>query len=136
MAKQGAGIKSVKELGWSYLDVSTKGFKGAIQGYTTAFDTHVAVCFNMHEAFVVEDEAGLFTQQDLEFGVIKAKNIDVTVVAAIEGATVLAIESGGEVQFNPLKLECLGLDNFFVKESIKNRLLKLAKLDDFVDVPI
>lgn len=129
-------MKQVKDLGWDKISLTQKGFKGAIQSYKTETGATVAVMFNLHEAFVVEDEQGLFGVADLDAGILKDKYIDIEYTGEIEGASVIAWEEEGEFGYNEDKLTELGINAFEVKESLKNRLFHLAKLDVMVDMQL
>lgn len=126
-------IAEVKQIGWDHITLSKNGFKGAVQNYSNGNGGKVAVCFNFHEAFIVEDEQGLFAQADLVQGIIKAKDIDIESTGLIVGAYVIAWEEEGIVSFDEEKLTALGINDFSIKESITNRLKALAGLDVFVD---
>lgn len=128
--------KQVKDLGWVHISLSQKGFKGAVQTYPSNKGGTVALCFNMHEAFIVEDEQGLFGAEDLKQGIINAKGIDIEFTGEIEGALAVAWEEDGEYGFNEDKLTELGINDFEVKESLKKRLFHLAQLDKLVDIPM
>jgi hypothetical protein len=130
--------KTVKDLGWDKISLSQKGFKGAIQSYKTENGGKVALAFNMHEAFIVEDAQGLFGVADLDAGLIKAKGIDIEHTGEIEGAETLAWhdEDTDEVSFAEDRLTALGINAFEVKESLKTRLLALSKLDKMVDMAL
>jgi hypothetical protein len=126
--------KVVKELGWDHLSLNQKGYKGAVQAYQSTGGSKVAICFNMHEAFVVADDDGLFGVSDLEHGVIKHKDIDIDSTGEIVGAVVIAWEEEGEVEYNEEKLTELGINDFSVKESLKTRLIALAALDKMIEM--
>jgi len=129
-------MKAAKDIGWDYISLSKKGFDGAVQGFRAADGSTVAVAFNMHEAFVVRDDQGLFGVEDIKEGIIKARDIDIERTGTIEGVELIAWETedgSGEVEFNEEALEALGLNDFSVRESIKNRILLLAALDKMVD---
>lgn len=133
-----AEVKYVKGLGWDKISLTQKGFKGAVQSYKANNGNTVALAFNLHEAFIVEDEQGLFGVEDLEYGIIKAKGINIEYTGEIEGAYVVAWhdEETDEIGFDEEKLTELGINVFEVKESLKTRLLALAKLDKLVDIPL
>lgn len=124
-------VKYVKDLGWDKLFLSQKGFKGAVQSYKSNNGNTVALAFNLHEAFIVEDEQGLYGVEDLEKGIIKAKDINIENTGRIKGAYVVAWhdEETGEIGFDEEKLTELGINDFLVKDSLKIRLLVLSLLD-------
>lgn len=128
-------MKAIKDLGWDKITLSTaKGFKGAAHEFT-ANGKSVAICFSMHEAFVVEDEAGLYNVDDLYSGIIKDSYFDVEDSGDIDGAKIVAFEQDGEVHFTDTFAE-LGIDTDEVKEDIKKRLLACATLDVMIDAPL
>lgn len=130
--------KAVKDLGWDKISLTQKGFKGAVQSYKTGNGGTVALAFNMHEAFLVEDDQGLFGVADLEAGILKGKGIDIESTGSIEGAEVVAWhdEETDEIGFNEDRLTALGINAFEVKESLTARLLALKELDKLVDMPL
>lgn len=128
--------KKVKDLGWEHISLTQKGFQGAVQTYLTDKGEKVAVAFNMHEAFVVADDQGLFGVQDLVEGIIKDRDIDIEDTGDIIGAEAVAWEENSEITYNDEKLTSLGLNAFEVKESLKTRLFHLAQLDKMVDMPL
>lgn len=129
-------MKAAKDIGWDHISLSQRGFRGAVQSYKADDGSTVAVCFNLHEAFVVEDDQGLFGVEDLKEGIVKDKSINIEFTGTIEGATAIAWETedgSGEVEFSEEELNRLGINDFSVKESIKERILLLAALDKLVD---
>lgn len=134
---------NVKNLGWDKITLTvSKGFSGAIQNYTSssplATRGKVALLFNMHDAYYVEDtdDNTLFTLEDLHQGIIKSRDFDIEDPASIDGAVVVAWEENGAVHFDEEELSKLGINDFSVKESIKQRLLNLAQLDFMEDLPL
>ena len=141
MASKKLLADNVKNIGWDKISLTpSKGFSGAIQNYQStsplAVQGRVALLFNMHEAYYVEDtdDNTLFTADDLHSGIMKSRDFDIEDPASIDGAVVVAWEEDGEVEFNEEELEKLGLNDFSVKESLKQRLQNLAKLDFMEDV--
>jgi hypothetical protein len=129
-------MKVVKDLGWDHLSLSAKGYKGAVQAYQSSNGGKIALCFNMHEAFIVSDDQGLFGTADLEQGVVKNKDVDIDATGEIVGAEVLAWEEDGEVGYAEDRLTQLGINDFSVKESLKARLIAVAGLDKMIDMPM
>lgn len=136
-------ITDAKSLGWHTINLNKNtGFKGAVQLYKTSTGADVALCFNMHEAFIVSDEAGLFTAQDLVSGIVNSKEFDVTLTGEIDGAHLVAWEvedaegPTGVVEFDEERLTELDINDFSVKESITSRILTLSKLDSLKDIPL
>lgn len=143
MASKKQLADNVKNLGWDKISLTaSKGFTGAVQNYTStsplAIQGRVALLFNMHEAFYVEDpdDNTLFSAEDLHAGIIKSRHFDAEDVASIDGAVVVAFEEDGEVHFDEEELNKLGINDFSVKESIKQRLFNLAQLDFMEDLPL
>lgn len=127
-----------KGLGWDHIALTRREFKGAVKTYETATGEQVAVCFNFNEAFIVEDEQGLFGVDDLVEGIINDKSINIEFTGEIEGAETLAFntEDNHEVYFNDEKLAELGLDDFSVRESLKTRIEALSALNKTVDAQL
>lgn len=121
-------IAAIKSLGWSHQSIKGSTFKGVIQTFEGDKGT-VAVAFNLHEAFIVEDADGLFGLEDLKDGVVKDNDVDIFTVATINGATIIAFESNNSVSYDEDKLTALGINDFEVKESLKKRLLTLSMVD-------
>ena len=132
-------MKAIKDLGWNHISLSKSGFNGAVVDYKNTSGQTVAVGFNMHEAFVIEDSQGLFTSKDIEGGIIKSKDFDVEKSGQIEGLTLIGWqdhEDASEYGFDEEKLKELGLDTFDVRESIKSRIAHLSELDVLVDMKL
>lgn len=129
-------IKEAKDLGWDHITLSKSGFRGAIQEYQNNRGEKIALMFNFHEAFVIEDDQGLFGLRDYVEGVVKDKSLDIEATGFIEGLHVVAWENEGEIKFDEEKLEELGLNDFEVKDSLKRRLSTLAKLDVLIEMKL
>lgn len=132
-------MKQAKDLGWDYISLSGKGFKGAVQSYQSTTGTKVALAFNYHEAFVIEDDQGLFGVEDIKQGIIQNKEIDIEATGQIEGVSSVAWETeegSGEVEFDEEKLTQLGINDAEVKDSITKRIIALSALDKLVDMPL
>ncbi len=119
-------IKEVKEIGWDKITLAGTGFKGAVKSYRNAEGKVIALCFNSDEAFIVEDEIGLFGVEDLYSGIIRAKNIDVESTGQIEGAKTVAFidEDTKVVSFIPSEVERLALTED-QKKDIESRITNL-----------
>lgn len=128
-----ATMKEIKDLGWSYIGLAKKSFKGAVQEYTTEDGKKVAVGFTLNHAYIVEDAVGLFEVNDIREGVVGLiKNHP----SEVEGASILASNGGTEVEFHEDVLTRLGLNDFETRESLKNRILSLSTLDEYIDMPV
>ena len=125
--KMGEKINDVKALGWDDIKITSKSFSGAVQCYGD-----VAVAFGMHNAIILEDEEGLFGVNDLMQGVIKSKEFDVDSFNRMEGASAIAQEEDGIVHFDEELLGRLGIADSATRQSIEERLLLLASLDEQV----
>jgi hypothetical protein len=128
-------IKEVKDYGWSYIALTNKQFNGAIQVYKNTDGVDTAVCFNLHEAFIVSDENGLFSKEDIINFIIKDKTIDIEKSYELDNIDLVAWEEDGVVTFGEAS-EVYKLNNFEIKESIKKRLLLLSSLDKLVDLDV
>lgn len=127
-----ATMTEIKALGWDYIGLSKKSFKGAVQNYSAEGST-VTVGFTLHHAYVVEDEEGMFGVNDIREGVaplIKAHPSEV------EGTIIIAQDTGEGVEFIESELTRLGINDFETRESLENRIKHLASLDEMVDMPI
>lgn len=121
-------VKGIKEIGWDKIKLSDKlGFSGAVKSYKATTGRTVALCFNTTEAFIVEDNMGLFAVQDLYSGLIRAKDIDVESTGTIVGAKPVAFidEDTQEVFFIPTEIERLGLGTEEIMNDIKKRITDL-----------
>lgn len=129
--------QQIEALGWAFLGLSarapkgsrTKSFTGAVQSFTASNGESVAVCFNMHDAFIVEDDQGLFFEQDLIDGIIKDSAINIEELGNLDGVKILAWEKDGVVSYDEEHLAELGLQDFGVQEELRTRLSALSKLD-------
>lgn len=128
-------IKAVKDLGWDKITLSVKkGFPGAVKVFTNG-KTSVAVCFGMHDAFIVKDDLGLYTADDLYTSIIKDKSFSVEEYSDIVGASLMAYEQDGEVAFTDTFANS-GIDTPEIREDITARLKACAALDVMVDVEL
>lgn len=119
-------IKGIKDLKWDKIKLSGEGFDGAVMSYTNSKGKKVALCFNTSEAFIVEDNLGLFDVKDLYSGVIRAKNIDIEATGHIVGAKTVAFmdEDTMKVMLIPDEVERLYLTEE-VTNDIKSRVENL-----------
>lgn len=129
-------LKEIKDLEWNHITLKKAEFSGAVKEFQADSGRKVAVLFSMHDAFIVEDEQGLFETADLVSGIIKDASMDINSIERIEGATVLVNELDGNFELNEEKLSALGLNNHEVIESIKKRLTYLSTLDVLQDMPM
>lgn len=142
MATKTQLVTNIKNVGWDKIALTTKGFSGAAHNYdSTAPQSQfgkIAVLFGMHDAYLVEDtdDNSLFGLEDLHAGLIKPKGFDVNDPASIDGAIILAWEEEGEVEFDEELLTKFGLNDYSVKESLKQRLIFLAQLDFMEDIDL
>lgn len=128
-------VKKVKELGWDRIVLTkTKGFAGAVKEYKNDGNI-VALCFGLHEAFILRDDEGLFGVNDLYNGVIKNPDVDVENTGEIEGVTVVAFETDGEVMFTD-EFTALGIDTQEIRDDITNKLITCAGLDEYTETAI
>lgn len=133
MKSQAAIMKEVKDLGWDYITLTkAKGFKGATKTFKNE-GNEVALCFGLHEAFVVSDESGLYTAADLYEGIIKDSYFDVEESGDIDGAKTVAFEDNSTVSFTDV-LADLGIDTPEIRADIEKHLLGCASLDVMEDL--
>lgn len=136
-AKGSQEQKMVKDMGWEKISLTQKkGFEGAAHSFDSVKGSKIALCFGLHEAFIVKDAQGIFSVNELYHGIIKETYFDVEESGEIEGAKVLAWEEDGVVSFNDILAEELGLTSDAVQEDIKSRILALASLDQLIDVKL
>lgn len=133
-------MENVRNLGWDTLSLTSAEFKGGVKVYTAADGSAIAVLFGRHEGFVVEDDAGLFTINDLVDGVINDPDFNVDESGTIDGTTVLG-ESGlwegdgpAEVTLFEESLEKYGIASDEIKEDITKRLLVLSEFDQQITI--
>lgn len=129
-------ISGIKKLGWSKIKLTKKGYRGAVQTYKTRKGTLVAVMFYMQEAFVVEDSQGLFGVQDLEYGLMDEKGIDLEGTGHINGLTLLAYTEENEVRFNERELERLDIHSDLIKSDLERRLRAVAQLGEMEEIEL
>lgn len=121
-------VKEIKDIGWDKIQLSAQtGFSGAVKAYKGNNGKTVALCFNTTEAFIVEDELGLFGVQDLYTGLLKEKSIDVEATGQIVGAKTVAFidEDTKEVMFIPDEVDRLTLNSKEVQDDIVYRITEL-----------
>lgn len=129
-------VKSIKDMNWSHIQLTQKGFRGAILTYKSLDDKLVPVLFYLHEAYVVEDNQGLFGVKDLIHGLVKQKNINLSATTRIKGASILSWEEEGQIFFNTDNLKRLGINSGLIREDMSKRLLSLSRLDELEEIPL
>lgn len=127
-------IASIKELKWSKIKLTQRGYRGAVQTYRTSKGSIVAVMFYTSEAFIVEDKMGLFGVQDLEEGLMKETSIDLEMTACIKGLSAVASIRGGQITYNDNLLRRLDIYTDANKLDIARRLQAVSQLEEMVDV--
>jgi len=129
-------FSDIKKLGWSAIQLTQKGYRGAVQTYRNSNGLLVPVMFYIDEAFVVEDKQGLFGVQDLKYGLMQEKTINLEDTHCINGLSIVSYIEDGKVTFNSDVLSRLFINTPEVKEDIKNRLKAVSKLGEMVDVDL
>lgn len=89
-------MKSIKEIGWKHIALSQKGFDGAVQVYTSAEGAEVAVAFGVRGAFLLEDENGLYSADDLVKYGVKNSDVDMNDFKGIKEAVPLVVAFEGD----------------------------------------
>lgn len=134
MAKN-AVFSDIKELGWSVIQLTQKGYRGAIQTYKTSKGELVPVMFYLDECFIVEDKQGLFGVQDLKYGIMQEKSIDLEATGCINGLSLIAyLDENKKVVYSSDVLDRLNINTSDNREDIKKRLKAVNKLSEMVDV--
>lgn len=130
-------IKEIKDLGWDKIKLAkTTGFGGAVNSYEAEDGSKVSMVFSADDVYIVEDELGLYTKEDLISGILNDKDIKVNESGLIEGALALAWydEDNETVAFNEDKLTELGINTFEVKNSITERVKLLVAIHQLSDM--
>ena len=128
-------FSDIKELGWSVLQLTQKGYRGAIQTYKTSKGELVPVMFYLDECFIVEDKQGLFGVQDLKYGIMQEKSIDLEATGCINGLSLSAyLDENKKVVYSSDVLDRLNINTSDNREDIKKRLKAVNKLSEMVDV--
>ena len=119
MAKN-AVFSDIKELGWSVIQLTQKGYRGAIQTYKTSKGELVPVMFYLDECFIVEDKQGLFGVQDLKYGIMQEKSIDLEATGCINGLSLIAyLDENKKVVYSSDVLDRLNINTSDNREDIK-----------------
>lgn len=128
-------FSDIKELGWSVIQLTQKGYRGAIQTYKTSKGELVPVMFYLDECFIVEDKQGLFGVQDLKYGIMQEKSIDLEATGCINGLSLIAyLDENKKVVYSSDVLDRLNINTSDNREDIKKRLKAVNKLSEMVDV--
>ena len=128
-------FSDIKELGWSVIQLTQKGYRGAIQTYKTSKGELVPVMFYLDECFIVEDKQGLFGVQDLKYGIMQEKSIDLEATGCINGLSLSAyLDENKKVVYSSDVLDRLNINTSDNREDIKKRLKAVKKLSEMVDV--
>ena len=128
-------FSDIKKLGWSAIQLTQKGYRGAIQTYKTSKGELVPVMFYLDECFIVEDKQGLFGVQDLKYGIMQEKSIDLEATGCINGLSLIAyLDDNKKVVYSSDVLDRLNINTSDNREDIKKRLKAVNKLSEMVDV--
>lgn len=128
-------FSDIKDLGWSVIQLTQKGYRGAIQTYKTSKGELVPVMFYLDECFIVEDKQGLFGVQDLKYGIMQEKSIDLEATGCINGLSLIAyLDDNKKVVYSSDVLDRLNINTSDNREDIKKRLKAVNKLSEMVDV--
>ena len=128
-------FSEIKDLGWSVIQLTQKGYRGAIQTYKTSKGELVPVMFYLDECFIVEDKQGLFGVQDLKYGIMQEKSIDLEATGCINGLSLIAyLDENKKVVYSSDVLDRLNINTSDNRDDIKKRLKAVNKLSEMVDV--
>lgn len=128
-------FSDIKDLGWSVIQLTQKGYRGAIQTYKTSKGELVPIMFYLDECFIVEDKQGLFGVQDLKYGIMQEKSIDLEATGCINGLSLIAyLDDNKKVVYSSDVLDRLNINTSDNREDIKKRLKAVNKLSEMVDV--
>lgn len=125
---------SIKQIGWNAIQLTKKGYRGAIQSYRTSKGDRVPVFFYIDECFVIEDKDGLFRVEDLKDFFFKHKEVDLEATGCIEGLSLVAYIEDGKVVYSDKTLERLNIDNREVREDLGRRLRAVNRLGEMIEV--
>lgn len=135
--KKSTLFSDIKKLGWSAIQLSQKGYRGAIKVYKADNGDKIPVMFYIDECFVVEDNQGLFTAEDLKDFFFKHKEVDLEATGCIEGLSLVAyIEDDGNVVFMEKILNRLNINNCENRDDLSERLKVVHQLGETVDVDL
>ncbi len=131
---------SVKELGWSAIKLTQSKYRGAIQVYKGKYGENVPIFFYLDECFIIEDEDGLFTKDDLRDFFMKG-TIDLEATGCIRGLSLVSYveetRTGNlKVVHNTDLLKRFDLDKADIKSDIQNRLYTVYKLGEMIDAQV
>lgn len=132
-------FSEIKKYGWDAIQLTKKGYRGAIKEYKNSKNESVPVMFYIDECFVVEDSKGLFRVEDLKDFFFKHKevNLESGYTKFIEGLTPVAnLNSDGTIDYNDEKLEDLGINDTITRTDIENRLKLVYQLGETIDVDL
>lgn len=134
MAKN-AVFSDIKSIGWSVIQLTQKGYRGAIQTYRSSKGELVAIMFYLDECFIVEDKQGLFGVQDLKYGLMQEKSIDLESTGCIQGLSLVAyLDEKGKVTFLSEILDRLNINTADNREDIEKRLKAVNQLAEMVEI--
>ncbi len=133
-------VKSIKSLGWSALKLTQKKYRGGIQVYSTEYGVPIPIYFYIDECFIIEDEDGLFSKDDLKDFFMKSE-VDLESTGCIQGLQLVGYieetDTGAkEVILNTELLSKWGIDTEENMNDIQNRLYEVYKMGELVDVDV
>jgi len=123
-------VTKIKELEWDLIKLTTSSFKGAVKSYETS-QGKIGVLFNLYGAYVVSDENGYFSANDIVEFILKPYQQYLNEPTLIEGVIFLAWcdEGEEEIVFDEELQKLLGINENDV-EDIKGRVKLLNSLND------
>lgn len=127
-------LSDIRKLGWNAIQLSKKGYRGAIQSYKSIDGSRVPILFYIDECFIIEDKQGLFRVEDLKDFFFKHKEVDLEATGCIEGLSLIAYLEKDNINYMDSTLTRLGINNRDIRDDIESRLRAVNQLGEMEDV--
>lgn len=133
MADMKQVIAEFRKFTWDCVKLTSKKYGGAIKCYPDIEGEPVAIFFSASNAWVIEDDEGLFSAVDLESAIING-DIELCDLCDVEGAIKIAELGGNDDDsnfFNTDKLLALGIDEDVIDSVRADIEARLAVVEGF-----
>ena len=146
-------IKDIKDLKWSMVKISkAAGFDGGVKVFKNAEGKEVAMLVALEDVFLVADDVNAITSasaptlwkaDEIAKDIVRNRDVDIEDYDSLTNTISIGwlnIEnndlSTAEAGFNEELLEKLGLNDYSVKEELRDALVKIADMHKLTDLPL
>lgn len=146
-------IKDIKDLNWSMVKISkAAGFDGGVKVFKNAEGQEVAMLVALEDVFLVADDVNAITSasaptlwkaDEIAKDIVRNRDVDIEDYDSLTNTISIGwlnIEnndlSTAEAGFNEELLEKLGLNDYSIKEELRDALVKIADMHKLTDLPL